>query len=518
MGRYSSDVVRNALNLTQQNRSTNTLIKMSQKCNWNGIEFPSRNECARVLDVQKSTLLRHKKKYDSLDRVKPGRNSKYYKPPTNARNKQKRVTAKSTKPITWRDKVFPSRSACAEFLGYTTTYICDVFNKEGTIDDLSPKERGRQPNHAKNKVLKPRKSLVNACKPCQYRGKNFTSQKALAKHLGYTVTYISGISKSVGSFDHLTKNKKHKYKGKYYESLKALADDNALKYSKVKYYYSRYRTYDRADANRTNTYKRGVARSVVWRDVPFESISACAKTLCVNPDVIRGSLKKFSTIDHLVPGYKSVYYSKSEDPREQHCFINEAIDIFGLKAVARMYGCCHTTMRRARSQDHGLLAFRVERWEGTQHKYCKFKTRDDLFRAMVSPPRRPYVYLLRWSKQNINYVGSRTAEFCKPEEINKTYFSSSRKVAAFIRQHGKPDVTYTIEYAEVNQALFAEGFCLMLLSASPRHIKHYLNKVLWIPNQLDPWLCRGTRNDFLVRCGDGELKRKRQLLELLLQQ
>ena len=85
-----------------------------------------------------------------------------------------------------------------------------------------------------------------------------------------------------------------------------------------------------------------------------------------------------------------------------------------------------------------------------------------------------------------------------------------------LEQHGKPDVTYTIEYSEVNQALFAEGFCLMLISASPRYIKHYLNKVLWIPNYKDPWLCRGTRNDFLVRSGDGELKRKRQLLELLL--
>lgn len=52
----------------------------------------------------------------------------------------------------------------------------------------------------------------------------------------------------------------------------------------------------------------------------------------------------------------------------------------------------------------------------------------------------PYTYLIGWSKHNIWYYGVRFAKGCHPNELWKTYFTSSKRVSSFRKEHGEPDV------------------------------------------------------------------------------
>ena len=52
----------------------------------------------------------------------------------------------------------------------------------------------------------------------------------------------------------------------------------------------------------------------------------------------------------------------------------------------------------------------------------------------------PYTYLLGWAKLNTYYYGLRFAQGCHPDDLWKTYFTSSCYVAKFVEQHGDPDI------------------------------------------------------------------------------
>lgn len=52
----------------------------------------------------------------------------------------------------------------------------------------------------------------------------------------------------------------------------------------------------------------------------------------------------------------------------------------------------------------------------------------------------PYNYLIGWSQHNLWYYGSRTAKGCNPDDLWKTYFTSSKRVAATKKLLGDPDV------------------------------------------------------------------------------
>jgi hypothetical protein len=54
--------------------------------------------------------------------------------------------------------------------------------------------------------------------------------------------------------------------------------------------------------------------------------------------------------------------------------------------------------------------------------------------------RTPYTYFIGWAKLNTWYYGLRFAEGCHPDELWKTYFTSSSHVAEFVKQHGDPDI------------------------------------------------------------------------------
>ena len=52
----------------------------------------------------------------------------------------------------------------------------------------------------------------------------------------------------------------------------------------------------------------------------------------------------------------------------------------------------------------------------------------------------PYTYLIGWSKLNVWYYGVRYANSCNPNDLWKTYFTSSVYVRDFRNIHGEPDV------------------------------------------------------------------------------
>lgn len=52
----------------------------------------------------------------------------------------------------------------------------------------------------------------------------------------------------------------------------------------------------------------------------------------------------------------------------------------------------------------------------------------------------PYTYLIGWSSQNKFYYGARWAKDCSPDDLWNTYFTSSKHVKAFRKEHGEPDI------------------------------------------------------------------------------
>jgi hypothetical protein len=52
----------------------------------------------------------------------------------------------------------------------------------------------------------------------------------------------------------------------------------------------------------------------------------------------------------------------------------------------------------------------------------------------------PYTYLIGWSDFKVYYYGVRFAKNCHPDDLWKTYFTSSKQVKRFREKHGEPDI------------------------------------------------------------------------------
>jgi hypothetical protein len=90
----------------------------------------------------------------------------------------------------------------------------------------------------------------------------------------------------------------------------------------------------------------------------------------------------------------------------------------------------------------------------------------------------PYTYRIGWSKTGMNYYGVRFAKNCHPSDLFVTYFTSSDYVAAYIKEHGDPDIIevrniFTGEH-RVNQAILHEHRVLKRMKTINR--PDYLNK------------------------------------------
>jgi hypothetical protein len=85
----------------------------------------------------------------------------------------------------------------------------------------------------------------------------------------------------------------------------------------------------------------------------------------------------------------------------------------------------------------------------------------------------PYTYLIGWSNLNKFYYGVRYSINCNPSDLWKTYFTSSKKVAFFRKQHGEPDVIQVRKvFEKVDKAIIWEKKVLKRLNV--------LNEERWL--------------------------------------
>ena len=236
---------------------------------------------------------------------------------------------------------------------------------------------------------------------------------------------------------------------------------------------------------------------VAWFDVPFANPKQCAIGLDLPVATIIREWKKYACLDHLPPGKNSEYYFKTAQEDEFH-FIPRVIDEFGVKAVARAYRIEYSNLRKKRAK--GKL-WTLAWWPRITALACnpRLETEKELVERISMPPRRPYVYVVCWTKQNKKYIGSRTADYCTPDDLMKSYFSSSPNVMEFIYSHGLPDKHLIHECDGVMKTLHTESFLLKMVSNSPANIQEqYLNKMYHMRNfpysALPPYVARNVSN------------------------
>lgn len=83
---------------------------------------------------------------------------------------------------------------------------------------------------------------------------------------------------------------------------------------------------------------------------------------------------------------------------------------------------------------------------------------------------KPYTYLIGWSKLNIFYYGVRYAKNCDPEELWKSYFTSSKHVKYFVEQNGNPDVIQIRKvFTSTDKARYWEHTVLRRLKVKDRN-------------------------------------------------
>lgn len=340
------------------------------------------------------------------------------------------------KPIIWRGITFLSQKECASILDVDRHHLAYVYKQKGTVDHIKP---GRSsvhyiPRHRRRKVSRP-KQRVDRIKTV-YRGRTFNSRLECAEYLGYDYSYLIYVLKRKGSIDHFER----KTIGKQPQAPHVC--------------------------------------SVSWNGIEFISQEDCARQLELSIGVVGDTLRTFGNIDHLVPGYNSAYYSKSIDPREKKCFIKQAIKKHGVENVAKAYGVSHQRMCKA-LHNNKLFLWRISKWNDKQFD-IKYKSKKELIQTLKNPPRRPYIYVIEWSKYNKRYIGSRVVEYCNPAELGNTFFGDTLTVRRFVRKFGKPDKSYYIEYHNIDDTLRAERFCLMLLAQSSKYRTDYINKGSWL--------------------------------------
>lgn len=56
--------------------------------------------------------------------------------------------------------------------------------------------------------------------------------------------------------------------------------------------------------------------------------------------------------------------------------------------------------------------------------------------------RKPYTYIIGWSELKKFYAGVRYAKGCSPEDFLVKYFTSSKTVKQYIKDHGLPDIVH----------------------------------------------------------------------------
>lgn len=81
----------------------------------------------------------------------------------------------------------------------------------------------------------------------------------------------------------------------------------------------------------------------------------------------------------------------------------------------------------------------------------------------------PYTYLVGWSKNGMYYYGVRYASNANPDELWRSYFTSSKHIQHFRSKHGEPDIIQVRQVFDcVNRARLWEHKVLRRISAVNR--------------------------------------------------
>lgn len=89
----------------------------------------------------------------------------------------------------------------------------------------------------------------------------------------------------------------------------------------------------------------------------------------------------------------------------------------------------------------------------------------------------PYTYILEWTKYNKRYIGARWAANCSPDDLFKTYFTSSNYVAEFIEKYGNPDIVL-IDKIFTNAKDAREREIELLTKFDIKNNDNFLNKAI----------------------------------------
>lgn len=87
----------------------------------------------------------------------------------------------------------------------------------------------------------------------------------------------------------------------------------------------------------------------------------------------------------------------------------------------------------------------------------------------------PYTYLIGWTEFNMWYYGVQYGKNANPDNLWKTYFTSSRHVRSFVENHGNPDVIKVRKtFNSAKSAKLWEDKVLLSIPKETRHL--WLNK------------------------------------------
>ena len=92
----------------------------------------------------------------------------------------------------------------------------------------------------------------------------------------------------------------------------------------------------------------------------------------------------------------------------------------------------------------------------------------------TSIDRTPFVYYIKWSTNNIHYIGSRYGKNVLPHSLMTTYFTSSTKVKKYMQTYGLPDVVIILKTFK-NEIDTREYESILLKTFNASKNRYFLN-------------------------------------------
>lgn len=120
----------------------------------------------------------------------------------------------------------------------------------------------------------------------------------------------------------------------------------------------------------------------------------------------------------------------------------------------------------------------------------------------IYEPSTPFVYLIGWTKHDTWYYGVRYAKGCKPSDLWVRYFTSSKHVRTFAKEHGNPDVIEVRKVFEdpLQARLYESRVNRRLTVKSERFLNKHDGGIGWSTYNKVPCVLITTGEDVIVTC------------------